>query len=124
MNFSLDGRLSLHLIYFRSRLLPTGKYTGPSSVNQAGVDYYNKLIDLLIANGIQPFITIFHWDTPQPLEDEGGWINDQIVDDYVDFASLLFSLYGDRVHDWITFNEPWVNLCETELHSFDTKLSN
>lgn len=95
-------------IYFRPRILPTGKYTGPSSVNQAGVDYYNKVIDLLIANEIKPFITIFHWDTPQPLEDVGGWTNEEIVDDFVNFASLAFSLFGDRVRDWLTFNEPYV----------------
>lgn len=54
-------------------------------------------------------ITIFHWDTPQILEDEGGWTNESIVDHFVNFANIAFSLFGDRVHDWITFNEPWVN---------------
>jgi len=90
------------------RILPNGKYTGPSSINQAGVDYYNKLINLLIANGIEPMITIFHWDTPLTLEDEGGWTNEDIVEHFVNFANVSFSLFGDRVHDWLTFNEPWV----------------
>lgn len=84
-----------------SRVLPTGKYLGPDSVNQAGLDYYNNLINALIENGIEPMITIFHWDTPQPLEEEyGGWRNEEIVDHFVDYARLLFENFGDGVKNW------------------------
>lgn len=83
-----------------TRILPTGLYEGPQSINQLGIDYYNKLINALIAAGIRPMITIFHWDTPQSLEDLGGWTHEGIVDHYVDFARVAFEQFGDRVQDW------------------------
>ncbi|CAI0415459.1 unnamed protein product [Linum tenue] len=89
-----------------SRLLPTGKLSG--GVNKQGVDYYNNLIDSLLSNGMQPFVTLFHWDTPQGLEDEyGGFLSSNIVEDFEDYAEVCFREFGDRVKHWITFNEPW-----------------
>lgn len=89
-----------------SRVLPRGKLSG--GVNKEGVAFYNNLINYLLSQGIQPFVTIFHWDLPQALEDEyGGFLSPLIVDDFVDFADLCFKEFGDRVKHWITMNEPW-----------------
>ncbi|XBI96748.1 hypothetical protein VPH35_032985 [Triticum aestivum] len=91
-----------------SRILPDG--TG--KVNQAGIDYYNKLINSLIDNDIVPYVTIWHWDTPQALEDKyGGFLNRKIVDDYKQFAEVCFKNFGDRVKNWFTFNEPHTYCC-------------
>ncbi|KAG9156710.1 hypothetical protein Leryth_021975 [Lithospermum erythrorhizon] len=90
-----------------SRILPRGKLDG--GINKKGVSFYNNLINELLAKGIQPFVTIFHWDLPQALEDEySGFLSPLIVDDFVDFAELCFKLFGDRVKHWITINEPYV----------------
>ncbi|CAL0304192.1 unnamed protein product [Lupinus luteus] len=89
-----------------SRILPKGKLSG--GINQEGIAYYNNLINELIANGLQPLVTIFHWDLPQALEDEyGGFLSPLIVKDFQDYAELCFKEFGDRVKHWITLNEPW-----------------
>ncbi|KAL5755367.1 hypothetical protein ACOSP7_023587 [Xanthoceras sorbifolium] len=89
-----------------SRLLPHGKLSG--GVNMEGIIFYNNLINDLLSNGLQPFVTIFHWDLPQALEDEyGGFLSPHIVDDFRDFAELCFKEFGDRVKHWITINEPF-----------------
>lgn len=94
-----------------SRILPHGNISG--GVNQQGVDFYNDLIDELISNGLKPFVTLFHWDTPQALEDEyGGFLSPKIVKDFGDFADLCFREFGDRVKHWITLNEP-ETFCES-----------
>ncbi|KAJ7982476.1 Beta-glucosidase [Quillaja saponaria] len=89
-----------------SRILPKGKLDG--GINREGIEYYNNLINDLIANDLQPFVTLFHWDVPQALEDEyGGFLSPNIVNDFRDFAELCFKEFGDRVMKWITLNEPW-----------------
>ncbi|KAB1209597.1 Beta-glucosidase 12 [Morella rubra] len=89
-----------------SRLLPKGNLSG--GVNKEGIRYYNKLINELLAKGQKPFVTIFHWDLPQTLEDEyGGFLSPYIVNDFRDYAELCFKKFGDRVKHWITMNEPW-----------------
>ncbi|XP_067665990.1 lactase/phlorizin hydrolase-like [Haliotis asinina] len=88
-----------------SRVLPRGT---PDIVNQKGVDYYNHLIDELLAVGITPMITMYHWDLPQALQDRGGWLNESITEHFKQYAELCFRKFGTRVKYWITFNEPWV----------------
>src|SRR5438477_401177 len=86
------------------RIVPSGK--GP--VNQKCIDYYNRLIDELLANGIQPFPTLYHWDLPQVLQDEGGWTNREIVGHFTKYAETCIGAYGDRVKSWMILNEPAV----------------
>ncbi|WCJ41797.1 Beta-glucosidase 12 [Euphorbia peplus] len=88
-----------------SRILPRGRLNG--GVNKKGVDYYNNLINELLANGIEPYVTIFQWDLPQVLEDEyEGFLSPKIIYDFADYAELCFKTFGDRVKHWITYNEP------------------
>ncbi|XP_057515340.1 beta-glucosidase 24-like isoform X2 [Amaranthus tricolor] len=88
------------------RILPYGKVS--KGVNNKGLMYYHNLINELLANGIQPFITLFHWDLPQSLQDEyGGFLSPQIVDDFRDYSDLCFREFGSKVKHWITLNEPW-----------------
>jgi len=85
------------------RLLPNG--TGQA--NAKGVDFYNRLIDALLEAGITPCATLFHWDYPQVLQDQGGWTTPDAGKQFGDYAELCFSSFGDRVKMWITHNEPW-----------------
>ncbi|XP_028770241.1 beta-glucosidase 12-like [Neltuma alba] len=88
-----------------SRILPKGNLSG--GINQEGIKYYNKLINELLANGMTPFVTLFHFDLPQGLDDEyGGFLSPRIVKDYVDYVEVCFKEFGDRVKHWITLNEP------------------
>lgn len=86
------------------RVLPAG--TG--AVNSAGLDFYDRLVDELLSIGVRPFVTLYHWDMPQALEDRGGWPNRDTVDAYLEYATAVVQRLGDRVKDWITHNEPWV----------------
>ncbi|KAM3358468.1 beta-glucosidase 13-like [Capsicum galapagoense] len=89
-----------------SRILPYGKLS--KGVNRKGISFYNNLINELLANGIQPLVSIFHWDLPQALEDEyQGFLSPQIADDFRDYAELCFQEFGDRIKHWITINEPY-----------------
>lgn len=75
-------------------------------MNEAGIKYYSDLIDALLAENITPCVTIFHWDYPLALEEKyGGFIDTRIVDDFVNYAQILFERLGDRVKHWITINE-------------------
>ncbi|TIB71974.1 glycoside hydrolase, partial [Wallemia mellicola] len=87
------------------RVIPRGGKNSP--VNHEGLAYYNRLINEIIGQGLTPFVTIYHWDAPQALEDKyGSWLSEQIVDDYERYARVLFENFGDRVKHWITINEP------------------
>lgn len=88
-----------------SRIFPDGS----GEVNQKGLDFYNRLTDCLIDRGITPYVTLFHWDLPQKLQDEGGWANRETVYKFRDYADLVSSVLGDRVKNWMTHNEPWVH---------------
>ncbi|KAF4498942.1 beta-glucosidase [Fusarium agapanthi] len=91
-----------------SRIIPMGGKDDP--VNEEGISYYNRLIDELLANKITPFVTLFHWDIPQTLEDRyGGMLDkDAYTPDFVRYARVCFERFGDRVKHWITYNEPGV----------------
>ncbi|KAL6882568.1 hypothetical protein ACP4OV_011258 [Aristida adscensionis] len=115
-----------------SRILPNGSLSG--GINREGIRYYNNLIDELLLKGVQPFVTLFQWDTPQALEDKyGGFLSPNIMfmymrklksplttkqncnccsNDFKDYAEVCFKEFGDRVKHWITFHEPW-NFCSS-----------
>ncbi len=86
------------------RIIPEGK----GKVNKAGLDFYDRLVDELLKADIEPFITLYHWDLPQALQEGGGWQNRDIVGYFADYAALVAHYLGDRVRHWITHNEPWV----------------
>ena len=85
------------------RIQPTG--SGP--VNQAGIDFYRRLADGLIARGIRPIATLYHWDLPQALEDLGGWTNRETAHRFAEYTRLVVDALGDRIPSWTTLNEPW-----------------
>ena len=85
-----------------SRVRPDG---GP--VNAAGLDFYDRLVDELLAAGIAPWLTLYHWDLPQALEDAGGWTNRDTAHRFVEYAARVHDALGDRVPTWTTLNEPW-----------------
>ena len=87
-----------------SRVLPCG--TG--RVNQAGLDFYSRLVDSLLDAGITPAVTLYHWDLPAALDDRGGWLNPDIPKWFADYAGTMFGALDDRVPMWATLNEPWV----------------
>jgi len=86
------------------RILPEGR----GRVNQAGLDFYDRVVDELLANDIEPFVTLYHWDLPQALEDQGGWVSRETVDAFCEYAQVVAERLGDRVGRWITHNEPQV----------------
>jgi beta-glucosidase len=88
-----------------SRIFP---YGNTSSINREGVDYYHGVIDSLLLHGIQPVVTLFHWDLPSALQDGyGGWESPEIIRDFVLYADFVFAEYGSKVRHWITINEPY-----------------
>ncbi|KAJ0415022.1 glycoside hydrolase superfamily [Aspergillus carlsbadensis] len=91
-----------------SRVIPLGGREDP--VNEEGIAFYNKLIDGLLARGITPWITLYHWDLPQALHDRyGGWLNvEEVQKDFERYARVCFERFGDRTTNWITLNEPWI----------------
>lgn len=98
---------SLNMKVFRfsaswSRVLPNGTGT----VNQKGIDFYHKIIDACLENGIEPWMTIYHWDLPQALQDKGGWVNRDVIQWFSEYAELLTKNFGSKVKNWMVLNEP------------------
>jgi beta-glucosidase len=87
-----------------SRVLPQGA----GAVNAAGLDYYDRLVDALLEAGIEPLVTLYHWDLPAALDDRGGWLNRDVAGWFSDYASVMFRRLDGRVKIWSTINEPWV----------------
>lgn len=87
-----------------TRIIPDG--TGP--VEPRGIGFYDRLVDELLAHGVTPYVTLYHWDLPQGLQDRGGWASRETVDAFVRYADVVSSALGDRVKHWKTHNEPWV----------------
>lgn len=105
----IDIIKQLHIPNFRfsiawTRILPDGE----GEINQAGIDHYNQVIDYCIEQGIEPWVTLYHWDLPQKLELQGGWTNRKIVDWFTNFTAICAANFGDRVKHWMVMNEPAV----------------
>jgi len=97
----------LHISNYRfsiawARILPLGTGT----INQAGIDFYNRVIDTCIKQGITPWVTLYHWDLPQALEEKGGWTNREIINWFTEFVTVCVQHFGDRIHHWMVMNEP------------------
>ncbi len=86
-----------------SRVLPAGV----GAINQAGIDFYDRLVDALLVEGITPMATLYHWDLPLELHKKGGWMARETAYAFADYAALMARRLGDRVHLWQTHNEPW-----------------
>lgn len=89
-----------------ARVRPDG-VSGKTGINQRGLDYYSRLVDSLLENGILPWLTLYHWDLPQALEEKGGWTNRDTAYLFAEFAATMHGALGDRVNAWTTLNEPW-----------------
>jgi beta-glucosidase len=106
-DLDLMSRLNLNAYRFSvawSRVVPEGH----GQINTAGLDFYDRLVEGLLARGIQPYVTLYHWDLPQALQDRGGWENRDTAYYFGDFAEALGRRMGDRAKHWITLNEPQV----------------
>jgi beta-glucosidase len=99
------GIKSYRLSISWSRIFPDGK----GKINPKGIEFYKKLIGLLLENGIKPAVTLYHWDLPQKLQDIGGWANREVVNYYEQYVRYIFKELGDMVPIWITMNEPAVH---------------
>ena len=85
------------------RIVPQGR----GAVNAAGLDFYERLVDGMLARGLEPWATLYHWDLPQPLQEHGGWKSRETVTAYLEYTDAITRRLGDRVKHWITHNEPW-----------------
>ena len=104
---ALMQRLGLKAYRFSvswSRVLPNGR----GAANAPGLDFYDRLVDALLEKGIEPLLTLFHWDLPAALDDRGGWLNPDIAHWFADYAAAMFRKLDGRVKKWTTINEPWV----------------
>ena len=100
-----DLNLSNYRLSFAwPRILPDGK-----TINEDGIEHYQKIISTLLQYNIEPFVTLYHWDLPQSvyIETNGGWINESIIDYYIQYVDTVFTYFSGSVKKWLTFNEPW-----------------
>ncbi|XP_013165647.1 PREDICTED: myrosinase 1-like [Papilio xuthus] len=115
-DIDIASDIGLHFYRFSlswPRLLPSGFINNKS---EDGKNYYNKLIDGLLAKGIEPVVTLYHWDLPQSIQDLGGWTNPLIADYFADYADYVFNTFGDRVRTWLTINEA-ISVCDFGYNS-------
>src|SRR6185437_10404535 len=92
-------------------------FSGPGAKpNQAGLDFYSRLLDGMLERGLEPWATLYHWDLPQYLQDKGGWAERATVDAFVEYTDAVTRCLGDRLKNWITHNEPW---CTAVLGHFE-----
>jgi beta-glucosidase len=103
---ALMAQLGLNTYRF-SVSWPRVQPDGRGAANVKGLDFYSRLVDELLANGIEPMLTLYHWDHPQVLQDAGGWANRDMTERFADYAALVAARLGDRVPLWVTLNEPW-----------------
>lgn len=108
------GHNSFRMSISWARLIPGGI----GEINQEAVIFYNNVINELIANDIEPFVTLFHFDMPLELQNKGGWESREVVEAYTSYATMCFELFGDRVKKWFTFNEPIVPVEGGYLYDF------
>lgn len=105
-------QLGVHMYHFSiawPRIIPQGR----GMVNQRGLDFYDRLIDTLLEAGIEPYATLYHWDLPQALQDQvGGWASRETAYAFADYVDVVAQQFGDRVHNWLTLNEPAVTAFE------------
>ncbi|MGH3682280.1 MAG: glycoside hydrolase family 1 protein, partial [Natronosporangium sp.] len=104
---ALIARLGLAAYRFSvswPRIQPDGTGT---IANPAGLDFYDRLVDTLVGHGIDPIVTLYHWDLPQALQDRGGWTVRETAHRFAGYAELVYGRLGDRVRTWTTLNEPW-----------------
>ena len=94
------------------RVMPRGR----GATNPAGVDFYDRLVDALLGSGIEPLVTLYHWDLPAALDDLGGWLNPEIAQWFAEYAAVMFRKLDGRVKLWTTLNEPWVSTDAGYLH--------
>ena len=94
------------------RLQPSGR----GALNQTGVDFYSRLVDALLERGVQPWVTLYHWDLPQALQDRGGWAERDTAERLAEYAALVAAELGDVISEWITLNEPWVIAFQGHAH--------
>lgn len=108
------------------RIFPEGKGTP----NEKGMEFYKQLVEEIIKNGMEPVVTLYHWDLPQKLQDIGGWANRKVTDYFAEYAEYVYAQLGDSVEKWITFNEPactafvgnWAGRHAPGLHDYSTAL--
>ena len=108
------GHNSFRMSISWSRLFPEGK----GEINPKAVEFYNNVINEFIENGVEPFVGLFHFDMPMELQKIGGWANREVVNAYVNYTSICFELFGDRVKKWFTHNEPIVPVEGGYLYDF------